>query len=171
MYITNEEKSNKKNDTFNLPSFSTQNLRWLANVCSTVAAMSHLPHFITPILKSLVVPVIWLALIVRFIHESHNFFALNHIFSPANEEVTLKKNSQSDFQACSKWPIKLQENETQRVSCGEFCNFCFQNSNSPPPHPPSAPKKVEFSFKQTQYCINKIFELTKSCIWAISKWM
>ena len=28
-----------------------------------------------------------------------------------------------------------------------------------------------FNFKQAQYCINKIFELPKSCIWAISKWM
>ena len=114
MYITNEEKSNKKNDTFNLPSFSTQNLRWLANVCSNVAAMSHLPHLITPILKSLVVPVIWLALIVRFIHESHNFFALNHIFSPANEKVTLKTKQPNRFpglfkvtnQVAGKWNSK-----------------------------------------------------------------
>ena len=35
-----------------------------------------------------------------------------------------------------------------------------------------SPKKiVEFDFKPAQYCFNKIFELTKSCIWAISKWM
>ena len=34
------------------------------------------------------------------------------------------------------------------------------------------PQKVdEFNFRPTQYCINKMFELTKSCIWAISKWM
>ena len=56
-------KRNKKNDTFHLQSFSKQKLRWLANLCSTIAAMTHLLHFITPILKSLVVPVIWLALI------------------------------------------------------------------------------------------------------------
>ena len=98
MYITNEEKSNKKNDTFNLPSFSTQNLRWLANVCSNVAAMSHLPHFITPILKSLVVPVIWLALIGAIYSRIAPFFALNRIFFPANEEATLK----------TKQPIRLQ---------------------------------------------------------------
>ena len=39
---------------------------------------------------------------------------------------------------------------------------------------PPLPKKMdEFNFKLTQNCINKIFELTKSCIWAklISKWM
>ena len=33
-----------------------------------------------------------------------------------------------------------------------------------------SPQKVdEFNFKPAQYCINKIFEVTKSCIWAISK--
>ena len=35
----------------------------------------------------------------------------------------------------------------------------------------STQKMDEFNFKPAQYCINKIFELTKSCIWAISKWM
>ena len=35
----------------------------------------------------------------------------------------------------------------------------------------SPPKMDEFYFKLAQYCINKIFELTKSCTWAISKWM
>ena len=34
------------------------------------------------------------------------------------------------------------------------------------------PQKIdEFNFKPAQYCINEIFELTKSFIWAISKWM
>ena len=28
----------------------------------------------------------------------------------------------------------------------------------------------EINFKPAQYYINKIFELTKFCIWAISKW-
>ena len=90
MYIINEKKSTKKDDTFNLRPFSKQNLRWLANVCSTVAAMSHLPHFIIPILKSLVVPVIWLALIGAIYWRFALFFALNHIFFPANEEATPK---------------------------------------------------------------------------------
>ena len=31
----------------------------------------------------------------------------------------------------------------------------------------SVPKIDEFSFKPALYCINKIFELSKSCIWAI----
>ena len=35
-----------------------------------------------------------------------------------------------------------------------------------------SPKETDgFNFKLAQYRINKIFELTKSCIWAISKWM
>ena len=33
------------------------------------------------------------------------------------------------------------------------------------------PKMDEFNFKPAQNCINKIFELTKSCIWAILKRM
>ena len=36
---------------------------------------------------------------------------------------------------------------------------------------PPQKKLDEFNFKPAQYYINKIFELTKSCIWAISKWM
>ena len=83
-------KRNKKNDTFHLQSFPKQKLRWLANLCSTIAAMSHLPHFITPILKSLVVPVIWLALIGAICLRIAQFFALNQILFPANEEATLK---------------------------------------------------------------------------------
>ena len=31
------------------------------------------------------------------------------------------------------------------------------------------PKMNEFNFKPAHYCINEIFELTKSFIWAISK--
>ena len=51
------------------------------------------------------------------------------------------------------------------------CNFCFQNSYSPPPPPPPPKIMDEFNSKPAQYCISKIFELTKSCIKAISKWM
>ena len=42
----------------------------------------------------------------------------------------------------------------------------------PIPPPPKKKKKMnEFNFKPAQYCISKIFELTQSCIWAISKRM
>ena len=33
------------------------------------------------------------------------------------------------------------------------------------------PKMDEFNPKPAQYCINEIFEQTKSSIWAISKWI
>ena len=38
----------------------------------------------------------------------------------------------------------------QRVSCGEFCCFYFQNCYYFPQ------KMDEFNFKPAQYCINKI---------------
>ena len=49
-----------------------------------------------------------------------------------------------------------------------FATFVSKTQIPPPPHPP---KMDEFNFKPVQYCINKIFELTKSCNWVISKWM
>ena len=47
-------------------------------------------EIITPILKSLVVPIIWLALIGVIYSLIALFFALNCIFFPANEQATLK---------------------------------------------------------------------------------
>ena len=38
----------------------------------------------------------------------------------------------------------------------------------PPPPTPPQKKMDEFNIKLSQYSINKIFELTKSCIWSIS---
>ena len=35
----------------------------------------------------------------------------------------------------------------------------------------SLQKMDEFNFRPAQYCINKIFECIKSCIWVISRWM
>ena len=52
---------------------------------------------ITPILKSLVVPVIWLALIGVFHSQIAPFFALTCIFFPANEETTLKTKTTSQI--------------------------------------------------------------------------
>ena len=51
----------------------------------------------------------------------------------------------------------MQENERQRVSCGKYCNFCFQTLTFSPP------KKDEFNFKLAQYCINKA--RSASSIW------
>ena len=61
-----------------------------------------LPLFITPILKSLVVPVICLALIGAIYSRIALFFALNRIFSPANEEATLKTKQPIIFQGLFK---------------------------------------------------------------------
>ena len=90
--------------------------------------------FVTPILKSLVVPAISLALFGAIYSLIAPFFALNRIFFPANEEATLKM----------KQPIKLQENERQRVSLANFATFVSKTLTSPPP-----PKKKmdQFNFK------------------------
>ena len=58
--------------------------------------------FITPILKSLVVPVIWLALIGAIYSRIAPFFALNRIIFPANEEATLKTKQPIRFQGLFK---------------------------------------------------------------------
>ena len=69
----------------------------LVYICDVSASMAYVTCFITPILKSLVVP-----LIAAIYSRIAPFFALNHIFFPANEEATLKTNSQLDFKACFK---------------------------------------------------------------------
>ena len=50
-------------------------------------------------------------------------------------------------------------------------NFATFVSKTQIPPPPTRPKWMNLNFKPAQYCINKIFELTKSCNWVISKWM
>ena len=69
----------------------------LVYICDVSASMAYVTCFITPILKSLVVP-----LIASIYSRIAPFFALNHIFFPANEEATLKTNNQLDFKACFK---------------------------------------------------------------------
>ena len=59
-------------------------------------------RFITPILKSLVVPVIWLALTGAIYSRITPFSALNRIFFPANEEATLKTKQPIRFQGLFK---------------------------------------------------------------------
>ena len=46
-----------------------------------------------------------------------------------------KQNNPSDFQGLFKITNQIAGKRRQRVSCGKFCNFCFQNSYSPPPPP------------------------------------
>ena len=62
---------------------------------------SMISYIITPILKSLVVPVIWLALVNAIYSRIAPFFALNRIFSRANE-ATLKKKQPIRFQGLFK---------------------------------------------------------------------
>ena len=80
---------------------------------------------ITPILKSLVVPVIWLALIGVFHSQIAPFFALTCIFFPANEEATLKTKQPARFQGLLKVTNQITGKwKTKSITC----NFCFQNS-------------------------------------------
>ena len=67
-----------------------------------IISQSKMIIFITSILKSLVVPVIWLALIGAIYSRIAPFFALNRIFFPANEEVTLKTKQPIRFQGLFK---------------------------------------------------------------------
>ena len=84
--------------------------------------------FITPILKSLVVPVIWLALIGAIYSRIAPFFALSRIIFPANEEATLKTKHPIRFQGllkvtnviAGKWKTK---SIMWHVSCLQ--NSCF----------------------------------------------
>ena len=58
--------------------------------------------FITPILKSLVVPVIRLALTGAIYSRIAPFFALKRIFFPANAQATLKTKQAIRFQGLFK---------------------------------------------------------------------
>ena len=58
--------------------------------------------FITPILKLLVVPVIWVALISAIYARIEPFLVLNQIFFPANEKATLKTKHPNRFQGLFK---------------------------------------------------------------------
>ena len=68
--------------------------------CKMVILLSNTDQiiiFITPILKSLVVPVIWLALIDAIYSQIAPFFALNRILFSVNEEATLKTKQPARF--------------------------------------------------------------------------
>ena len=71
--------------------------------------------FIIPILKSLVVPVIWLALIGAIYSRIATFFALNRIFFPANEATVTNKIARKWKKKSIMWQI-LQLSFTKRLS-------------------------------------------------------
>ena len=91
--------------------------------------------FITPILKSLVVPVIWLALIGVIYSWITPFFVLNHIFFPANEEATLKTKQPIRFQGLLKitnqiaGKRKMKDNEYHEAN---FATFVSKSLIFPP---------------------------------------
>ena len=71
-----------------------------------------IPRFIKSILKSLVVPVIWLAQIGAIYSQIAPFFALNHIIFPANEEVTLQTCGLSRrFRERLRYTVELSSNQ------------------------------------------------------------
>ena len=125
--------------------------------------------FITPILKSLVLPVIWLALIDEIYSWIASIFCLNHIFFPANEEVTIKTKQPIRFQGLFKVTNQIAGKWKTKSIMWQILQLLFPKLllSLPPPKK----KMDEFNFRPAQYCINKIFELTKYCIWVISKWM
>ena len=122
--------------------------------------------FFTPILKPLVVPVIWLALIGAIYSKIVPIFALNRIFFPANEEATLKTKQPIRFQGLFKVTNQIAGKWKTKSIMWQILQLLFPKLLFFFP-----PKMDESNFKPAQYCINKIFEMTESCIWAISKWM
>ena len=87
---------------------------------------------ITPILISLVVPVIWLAL------NRTTFFALNLIFFPVNEEAILR----------TKQPIRFQGVKDKEYHVANFATFVSKTLIFSPQ------KMDEFNLKPAKYCIN-----------------
>ena len=116
-------------------------------------------------LKSLVVPVIWLALIGAIYSRIAPFLALNRIFFAANEEATPKTKQPVRFQGLFKVTSQIAGKCKTKSIMWQILQLSPKLLFFPPP------LMNEFNFKPAHYCINEIFELTKSCIWAISKWM
>ena len=92
-----------------------------------------LPLFITPILKSLVVPVIWLALIGAIYSRIAPFFALNRIFFPANEEATLKTKQPIRFQGLFKVTNQIAGKWKTKSIMWQILQLLFPNSYFFPP--------------------------------------
>ena len=89
--------------------------------------------FITPILKSLVVPVIWLALIGAIYSRIAPFFALNRIFFPANEEATLKTKQPIRFQGLFKVTNQIAGKWKTKSIMWQILQLLFPKLLFPPP--------------------------------------
>ena len=107
--------------------------------------------FITSIFKSLVVLVIWLALIGAIYSRIAPFFALNCIFFPANEVATLKTKQPIRFQGLFKVTNQIAGKWKTKSIMRQILLLMFLKLLFFPP-----PKMDEFNFKRAQYCINKI---------------
>ena len=110
--------------------------------------------FITPILKSLVVPVIWLALIDAIYSQIAPFFPLNRIFFPANEQATLKTKQQIRFEGLFKVTDQIAEKWKTKSIMWQILQL-LSTVDQLLLFPPQ--KIDEFNFRPAQHCINKIF--------------
>ena len=90
-------------------------------------------RFITPILKSLVVLVIWLALIGAIYSRIAPFFALNRIFFPANEEATLKTKQPIRFQGLFKVTNQIAGKWKTKSIMWQILQLLFPKLLFPPP--------------------------------------
>ena len=88
---------------------------------------------ITPILKSLVVPVIWLVLIGAIYSQIAPFFALNCIFFPANEEATLKTKQPIRFQGLFKVTNQIAGKWKTKSIMWQILQLLFPKLLFPPP--------------------------------------
>ena len=104
-----------------------------------------------------------LALIDAIYSRIAPFFALNRIFFPANEEATLKTKQPIRYQDFLKVTAQIEGKWETKSIIWQILQLLLTKFSPPPP------KKKKF--RPAKYCINKIFDLTKSCIWAIWKWM
>ena len=89
--------------------------------------------FITPILKSLVVPVVWLALIDGIYSWIASIFSLNHTFFPANEEATLKTKQPIRFQGLFKVTNQIAGKWKTKSIMWQILQLLFPNSYFSPP--------------------------------------
>ena len=87
---------------------------------------------ITPILKSLVVPVIWLVLIGAIYSRIAPFFALNCIFFPANE-ATLKRKQPIRFEGLFKVTNQIAGKWKTKSIMWQILQLLFTKLLLPPP--------------------------------------
>ena len=92
-----------------------------------------LPLFITPIFKSLLVSVIWLALIGAIYSWIAPFFALTHIFFSASEEASLKTKQPIRFQGLLKTTDQIAEKWETASIMKQILQLLFPKLLSFPP--------------------------------------